>query len=143
MLINHTFKDYTITSRHAGKRDLITVLRRDLHQRTFDKIVRTIDDIINKEANKPNGKLVWMCTGSLVGHGSRAPHYNIEHLWEHIISVVGDGRLCRMTMGALVQWRIAYRAETMEENWHCIKREKDEYDPETGEQITWYEYWRS
>ena len=143
MLVDHTYtKDYIINAASLEKVELIQQLRIKLHPRSMEKVIEVVDEAVASVAAK-GGKLIlpWACAGSLFGRGSERPHKDIEYVWEKVIEIVGPDKFCRMTVGALLQWRIASRAETKQEDWHAYKTVYDDLDPETGKRITRYEYW--
>ena len=120
--------------------DLIRAVQNHLPKRTYDKIIRTFDNAVNSTADN-HQNLVWTTAGCLFGYGSKQPHADINHAWEKIIGIVGPDKFCKMTVGAILQWRIAIRARNTNENWYCYKIESDELDPETDKPITRTEYW--
>jgi hypothetical protein len=120
----------------------IQCARRELPQRTFDKICRTIDAAI-EEAAASGRSLVWMNTASLVGHGAPLRHDWHEHLWRSICKVYSDSpdpvaeKARRITVGAWVKWRTSLRPEPWLVHW----RETGKADPVSGGEIFAGEYW--
>jgi len=131
-----------VSSDSMGDSKYIKVLRRDLHDRSFEKIVRIMDEAIAEVASKQGSLSVpWACVASLVGNTSNTlGHGDVEYVWQKVIEIMGPDRFCRMTMGSLLMWRIAVRAEDFDENWIGYQNDYEEIDPETGEKITRYEY---
>jgi len=142
MLIDHTYNDRVIKPEGLEDLELLSALKRKLPKVSFDKVVRIIDQAIEHLVGT-DGRLTfsWGCAGSLLGYSSQEPHCDIEYLWDKVIETVGPDRFCKMAVGALLQWRVAKRAEELNEDWHAYKREYEEEDEETGKKITRYEYW--
>jgi hypothetical protein len=122
--------------------ELMTGFKRDLNPRTFNKVVRIIDESIDTIKNNAGTiKLTWGCVGSLFGTYSNVlKHGDVEYLWNTIISKMGDDRLCKMTLGCLLMWRVANRAESTEEDWIATRTEYEDFDTDTGKRIARYEY---
>jgi hypothetical protein len=121
--------------------DLVNSLRRGINSRSFDKVVRVVDESIASVASKGNSSLVWGCVGSMFGDTSNTlGHGDAEYLWDKVIGIMGDDRLCMMTVGTLLMWRVAVRAEETEERWIATKTEFEDFDEVTGKRITRYEY---
>jgi len=121
--------------------DLVNSLRRGVCGRSFDKIVRVVDESIASVSSKNNSSLVWGCVGSMFGNTSNVlGHGDVEYLWDKVIGIMGDDRLCMMTMGTLLMWRVAVRAESTEERWVATRTEFEDFDEDTGRRITRYEY---
>lgn len=109
--------------------------------RTSGKVCDSIDCEIQKVVDH-GGRLSWMNTGSLLGHGSGLPPARHKHLWRSVYAlfpkddpVAEKERL--VTVGALVKWRIALRSE----NWLVHYRPTGKEDIITGEEIHAGEYW--
>jgi hypothetical protein len=114
----------------------IQALVRRLPQRSFQRLVTTVDEAIEGSV-KEHGQLTWTKAGALFGHHSMEPKYRIDHLWEKVISIVGDGKECLKTVGALLCWRMALR----DEDWLMYRRETEDEDEDTGKPIRISEYW--
>jgi hypothetical protein len=132
-----TAKNSKVKSRDAENYDVIQAVKRKSHTATWDKIVRTIDSGIEYAMDTGNGRLVWSKSAALFGHSSPLPKRDVDHLWEHIISAVGDDKECKQAVGGLLRWRISLRGET----WLVFRKDSGEIDPVTGKQITISEYW--
>jgi hypothetical protein len=124
------------------KSKYIETLRKGLHDRSFEKIVRVLDGAIGEVANNQGSVTIpWACVASLVGNTSNAlGHGDVEYVWNKIIDIMGPDRFSRMTMGSLLMWRMAARAEEKDENWIAHQTEYEDRDSQTGERITRYEY---
>lgn len=131
-----------ISSEAIENSDLIKSLKRNLDNRSFDKIVRILDEAIEVIAQKKDSIYVpWGCVGSMFGDSSNLlKHGDVEYLWEKIIKIMGPERFCMMTIGSLLMWRVAFRAEETDENWLATKTEYEEFDLETNQRISRYEY---
>lgn len=142
-LVDHTYRDRVIKPSSLEQLELLQQLKFKLHPKSFEKLVSIVDKAIDSTTQNEGNKisLPWACAGSLLGHGSNQPHKDIEYAWEKVIEIVGPDKYCKMAIGALLQWRIAKRAEDKNEPWHAYKTEYDDFDPDTGKRITRYEYW--
>lgn len=114
----------------------IEALKRKLPKQTFCRLLTTVDEAI-EHSIQGEEKLTWTKAGALFGHHSLEPKYRVEHLWEKIKSIVGDGKECLKTVGALLRWRMALR----EEDWLVYRRDIEEWDEDTGDEIRISEYW--
>lgn len=126
-----------VTAKKCETADWVKAVRRKAHPKTFERIVKTLDEGIERIIVENDGKLVWAKTGSLMGHKSGGPKRDIDHAWDAVIDVVGDGRPCVFAMGQLTKWRIAVRPET----WLMFLRDVEKVDPLTGDEIFTAEYW--
>jgi len=119
-----------------------------MHPETYTKVCRTIDTELNNLKPSTKSRLVWTNFGSLIGHGSSAPHKDLQHLWDKCESLFGQDKALKKFLGTLVMWRISIRDDI----W-LVYREKmriknpvtgeytDAIDPETGKPIKRCEYW--
>ena len=121
--------------------EYIQAIMNKMHAKTFDKILRTIDEAIADTAKTRDGKLVWTKTGALLGFSSDQPHKDIEHLWAKVAELMGDGKELLKCVGSLVLWRIALRAESCGETWLWFQQDSDTYDKDTGKKIKISTYW--
>ena len=117
--------------------DYVYALKRDLNPKTFERITKTIDEGLEALASAGVNKLVWTKTGALLGYSSMQPKKHVDHVWENVIKVMGDGKACLKSAGSLVRWRISLREET----WLLYRQETDSIDPDTGRIIYVSEYW--
>ena len=117
--------------------DLIQKLESEMHEKSWKRVLKTIDEEIEDAVNKSSAGFTWTKTGALLGHSAPGSHSRINHVWEKLIDILGATRFSLMGAGALVLWRISLRDET----WLMYKQIFDTYDPETGEQITVAHYW--
>lgn len=109
-----------------------------LHARTFQRVIQTIDDELDGLKPSESSKLVWTKTGALIGHGSTGPKKHIDHVWENVSSAFGgNGRSTLIGVGSLVRWRISLRPET----WLVYRRESDIFDEISQKLVTISEYW--
>lgn len=114
----------------------------NLDRRTLEKICRTIDEAIEEVVSKKT-RLVWLNTGSLVGGRAMVPHGDHQHLWEAIYALFPSStnpvaiKNQRITVGALVKWRVAQRLEY----WLVHYRETNKTDIVSGGTIYASEYW--
>jgi hypothetical protein len=136
-LYDVTNRDTWVDPEEAEAFDTIVALKRDLPANTFDRLVKTVDEMIESVDPTDTSKLVWTKAGALFGHGSEGPKKWIEHLWEKVIDVVGPDRLCLIAVGSLLRWRISLRSET----WLVYRRESGSKDPMTGKPVLISEYW--
>lgn len=116
--------------------EIIAMVNRKLHPRTVQRIIQTIDEAIERTVQSC-GRFVWTKTGALVGRTSKETTKDINHLWDNVIEIAGEGRLTLIAVGCLIRWRIALRPET----WCLYRRESDKRDPLTGNTIFVSEYW--
>lgn len=116
--------------------DFIAALRRRLHPKTFKRLIDTVDEAIENSV-KSHGQLTWTKAGALFGHHSMEPQYRVGHLWDNVIGVVGNGKECLKTVGALLRWRMALR----DEEWLVFRRDTEGFDEDTGDTIRISEYW--
>lgn len=130
-------KDRLITPEHIEEIDLFKAMRSRMPKNTWERVVKTVEEAVDSVQPNQTSRLVWTRASALFGHSSEQPKKWIDHLWDKIIAVVGDGKMCLLSVGCLLRWTIAKRPET----WLCYKRETDEYDEETEKQITISEYW--
>jgi len=114
----------------------IEALRRNLPTQSYRRLLTTVDEAIENSI-KDHGQLTWTKAGALFGHHSMEPKYRIDHLWDKVIGIVGEGKECLKTVGALLRWRMARR----EEDWLVFRRETDDIDEDTGDVIRISEYW--
>ena len=131
-----------ITASGVENTDLIKGFRRNTHEKSFEKIVRIMDEAVESIATKQGSiSIPWACVGSLFGDRANVlGHGDVEYVWDKIIEIMGPDRFCRMTLGSILMWRVAHRAEETNEKWFATQTEYDELDPETGKPITRYEY---
>ncbi len=121
----------------------IVNVRAKLHAKTFEKICRTIDEAIEYVVTTKSAKLVWLNTGSLVGDRANLPHASHQHLWDAVHKLFPSDtdpvavKHQRITVGALIKWRVAGRPE----DWLMHYRETDKTDIVTGDIIKASEYW--
>lgn len=117
--------------------------KENLSRRTLEKMCRTIDEAIEDIVAKKAAKLVWLSTGSLVGGRAMLPHGDHQHLWEAICALFPSStdpvaiKNQRITVGALVKWRVARRPE----DWLVHYRETGKTDIVSGATIYASEYW--
>lgn len=128
--------DYEVVSADLEKTELYVSLRKKLHGATWDRIVKTVEEAVENAA-KDRSKLVWTKAGALFGHNSPEPVKHVNHLWDNVISIMGDGKLCLMSVGTLLRWVIAKRDET----WLAFSSEIEEVDEDTGRKIRVSQYW--
>lgn len=113
-------------------------LERKSNPKTFSKVLGTIETAVEDLVSKGSSKLVWTKTGALLGHRSQAPHRDVNHLWESVEAVMGDGKTLLMTVGVLVLHAIASRNET---HWLVYRSDSDIVDRDTGKTIKIANYW--
>ena len=116
---------------------LLTTLKRKVKNVSWEKIIRIIDKAIADSVKNNTAKLTWCCTASMLGENSPQPHGDIEYVWSLVKEKMGDERLCIMTIGTLVQWRISLR----EEEWYCNSVETCGFDEIDKMPIYYYQYW--
>lgn len=125
-------------NKEESRNPYLLALKRKLHPKTYDRIVKTCEDAIEEiVASSPDGKLIWTKTGALVGHNSVTAHKHVEHFWESIVKAVGPDKACLKAAGSLVRLVIARRSE----KWLCYRRESGHVDSDTGRDILISEYW--
>lgn len=115
----------------------IQALQRKLPAVTYKRVIKTIAEAVDSVRPSSISRLVWTRAAALFGHGSLQPKAHIDHLWNAVISAVGDDKECLQAVGALLRMEIAKRPET----WLVYRRETGEVDPVTGKDITISEYW--
>jgi len=128
--------EYLVAPGTLSVNPFIEALRRKLPKQSFQRLLTTIDEAIENSI-KEHGQLTWTKAGALFGHHSMEPKYRIDHLWDKVIGIVGDGKECLKTVGALLRWRMSIR----EEDWLVYRRETDGEDEDTGDTIRISEYW--
>lgn len=137
-LYNVTFGDgRIITPTKIERSDTLKALRRELPKNTFERLVKTVDEAVSSVKPSKSSRLVWTKAGALFGHHSEQPKCWVDHLWEKVIAVVGDGRLCLITVGTLLLWRVSLR----DEMWLVYNRDSGITDDVTGKMIRISEYW--
>lgn len=136
-LYDVTNREVEVSSDDASSYEVIEALRRHLPKSTFDRLVKTVDEMIDQLRPSEKSKFVWTRMAAILGRGSLGPKKHIDHLWDKVISVVGEDRLSLMAVGGLLRWRISLRQEM----WLVYRRDSDEQDKETGKLITVSEYW--
>jgi hypothetical protein len=120
------------------KIDFLQALKRKLHPASWLRIIQTVDEGVEATAKDIGSKLIWTKTGALFGNHSNRPKKDVDHLWEKVISIVGDGKECLKSVGALLLWRVALRPE---EYWLVYRQETSRIDPDTNKIISVAEYW--
>lgn len=141
-LYDVTFKDTFIDPTKAETSEHIQAVKRyytedKRSEKTFDKIIRILDEAIDSVKPSASSKLVWTKTGALFGHNSPRPLKDVEYVWEKVIGSVGDDKNCLIAMGALFRWRISLRPET----WLAYRQDSEDVDPTTGRKILISTYW--
>jgi len=130
-------KHKKISPKSLEKSPEIQVLIRDLRKDKFERLKKTIDGLLNNLIPSESSRLIWTKAAALVGHSSEGSKKWIDHFWEKIISVVGPDRLCLITAGTFIKWRISLRKET----WLLNRRESDKWDDIDKKYIRISEYW--
>ena len=104
--VTNPFKPSRVKSKDAANYDVIQAVKRKVHTSTKDKIIRTIDSgvlwAIDRGVNRAR-PLVWTKSAALFGHGSPLSHTDVEHLWKHVVSSVGDGKECLQAVGGFLR----------------------------------------
>jgi len=113
-------------------------LQRKLHPTTYRRLVKTAEDAVENLVQSSFGKLTWTKAGALFGHSSLEPKKHVDHLWEAVISAVGDDKNCLKTVGTLLLWTISKRKE---KHWLLYREDTGEVDDVTGKPITVCTYW--
>jgi len=130
-----------VDSNDMEKLPHIQALQRNLHQKRFARMIKTIDDavvsIIKTGGQLTTSDLTWTKAGALFGHNSLHPKRHVDHLWASIAQVTGYTKEALKALGSLLRWRISLR----EENWLLFRRDTGNIDPDTGKEITISEYW--
>jgi len=98
-----------------------------LDDRTFEKMVDTVDTELDKLKPSVKSQLTWTKCAALCGYQSDAPTHATNHLWKHA-KVANrfnmDG--CNLFVGSLIMWRIALKGE----KWVSTKTlDKDKVHP--------------
>lgn len=138
MLFDVTYcKGKLVDSSKLESDEIIQAFKRKLHAKTVARCIKTIDDQLNSLTPSEQSKLIWTRASALVGHSSMGPKKHIDHLWDSLISIVGDERLLLITMGTLLRWRVSLR----EENWLVYRRDSNLVDEVSGRTIKISEYW--
>lgn len=117
--------------------EFIQAMVRKLNQKTFDRMVQTVDEAVDSQKPSARSRLVWTRSAALFGRGSLQPRKHVDHLWENAEQATGPGEFCLQAVGGLLRWRISRRDET----WLVFRRETGEINPITGKKITVSEYW--
>jgi len=118
--------------------DLLQIGKGRLDPRTFEKMVRTIDESIANNKPSESSKLTWANCASLIGYNSKEPTNNTNHLWDYASKTFrGHQKSTNMFVGGLVRWRISILKDT----WLCMRDIKDEIDIDTGKNIKVATYW--
>lgn len=118
----------------------VSAIARRKHARTFNKMIRIMDNAIQSvvDSGHNSGNLIWTKAGVLFGHGSGQVHGDVNYLWDEIIQVTGNGRECLFALGTMLKWRFSLRSE----DWLVYKRLDDNhFDEVTGDPIRVAEYW--
>jgi len=128
--------DYEVLPEHLEETELFVSLQAKLHGATWERVVKTVEEAVENAASDKS-KLVWTRAGALFGYKSPEPTKNVNHLWDNVIAIMGDGKLCLMTVGTLLRWVISKRDET----WLAFSSEIEEVDEDTGKKIRVSQYW--
>jgi hypothetical protein len=128
--------EYLVAPGTMDANPFIEALRRKLPPASFQRLLKTVDEAIENSI-QGHGQLTWTKAGALFGHHSMEPKHRVDHLWEKVIAIVGEGKECLKTVGALLRWRMSIR----EEDWLVYRRETEGEDEDTGEVIRISEYW--
>jgi hypothetical protein len=148
---------YDITTRpmlvqppDAANYDLLQRARKDLGEIRFKKDCRIIDEALDRiiREGQAKNKLVFTKAGFLVGHSTKTPHVDVQHVWDsaelaypcrlllnRIDEVAGEMQL--KFVGGLVRWRISMLPDT----WLVYRQPTDRFNTFTGKEITVSEYW--
>jgi hypothetical protein len=148
MPLQEFYKKRTLTPGSRQKHESVTNLKRLLPERSFNKILRIIDQVVDEVVTRNLGKLVYTRTGFLLGHSSAAPHVDIEYIWKKIPETLIrkstsdvwtplESKHVLKTIGALVMWRIALR----DEPWLVSFLDSGKFDVVTGNEIRIAQYW--
>jgi len=129
--------DRLITPSDIECSSYLSVLRREIHSATYNRIVKTGEEAVEKLVKSNFGKLVWTKTGALFGHDSLEPKKHVDHLWRTVANVMGEDKHCLLTVGTLLMWTIARRNEP----WLLWREESNTVDVETGKPIRVSQYW--
>ena len=135
-LYDVSYADYEVVPTDLEGTELFVSLRDRMHPVTWDRVVKTVEEAVANAA-KDRSKLVWTKAGALFGYGSPEPAKYVNHMWDNIIAIMGDGKLCLMSVGTLLRWVIAKRDET----WLAFSSETEDLDEDTGKQIRISQYW--
>ena len=136
-LYDVTHEDTLVDPKIAEEYEHIQALRRKLHPATYDRVWKTVREAVDSVRPSSLSKLVWTKMAALFGELSGRPKRDVDHLWDAVVSAVGDDKECLIAVGALLRAVIAERAEI----WLVYRRETGDVDPFTGKKITVSEYW--
>lgn len=137
-LYDVTWEPRAIRSSKCARAEALAAFHQKVNGRTFDRAVQTVDEILDEiVAAGAGGKLIWAKTASIVGYQSMGPKKLVDHVWNSVEAVLGDGRPCIFAVGQLIKWRVSVRPET----WLVFSRDTRKTDPITGEDISAAEYW--
>jgi hypothetical protein len=134
-----TYGHSLVNPKRLENNSVITALKRKLHSKTYNRLIKTIDEAVDAEVDEGDGKLVWTKSGKMFGHKSIRPKKDVDHLWDSIISIVGDDEMCLIALGTLLRWRMSLRPE----QWLVYRRETETIGLRTGRPIHVSEYWIS
>ena len=135
--ISHGGKPRLIKHAKIEKNDVFTAIKNRVKKATWDRLLKTVHEAVESILQQDPTKLTWTRAGVLFGYNSNQPLKRVNHLWDSIINVVGDGKMCKLGVGCLLQHNISQRPE----KWFMIKRETGEWDKEEDKEITIREYW--
>ena len=125
-----------IDPKKAEHAEALEALRKKCHAKTFDKMIRTVDNALEGLKPSKSSGLTWTKTGAILGNDSSEPLEAINHLWQKTDEVLG-GRPTLFAIGQLVKWRVSLR----EEIWLMFRQESKKRDDLTHELIKVATYW--
>lgn len=136
-LYDVTNKDVLVTPADCAGYDLLKCLERKLHPITHERCWKTVRDAVESVKPSKASKLTWTRMAALFGEKNLQPSRHVDHLWDSVISAVGDDKECLQAIGALLRAVVAERPET----WLVYRQETGDLDPITGKKITISSYW--
>jgi hypothetical protein len=130
-------RDHYVDPERAYESDYVQALKRVLNKKTFDRMIKTIDEALDDLKPSATSKLIFTKMAALFGPGSVVPARYVNHLWDNVVSVVGDGKECLLAIGSMLRWRVSVRKE----KWLVYKQVTEDLDPDTGKKISVSHYW--
>ena len=142
--------DMLVEPQDAASYELLTYAKKEIGNLRFDKDCRIIDAELKRivSEGKAKNKLVFTKAGFITGHSSKAPHVDVQHVWDSAEMAfptkmtlnrynenAGENQL--KFIGGLVRWRISL----LDDTWLVYRQPSGTFNKFTGKEITISEYW--
>ena len=148
-MLKEFYSGKRLTEKSRRNHECVVGLRNKINPRSFEKISRIIDDTLDEVVEGAHTRFVYTRTGFLLGHSAKAPHADVNYIWEKVpLTLIGktteqlwdpvESKLVLRTIGSMVMWRIAARAD---EEWLVSFIESGKIDVVTGNEIKIAQYW--